>query len=105
MMEIGSSSFSNVNELRLIGLPKLRRVMIGSNSFTQHKNGFGSDPNRHFYLKNCPKIKELKVDGFSFSDYGVCEIEDVNALEMIEMSGATFQFTSLELRSVVTENG
>ena len=100
---VGNYCFMYVDELKLIGLNRLTKVVIGGNSFVWKYNG--NDPNRHFYLKNCPKIKELKVDGFSFSDYGVCEIEDVNALEMIEMSGATFQFTSLELRSVVTENG
>ena len=46
----------------------------------------------------------MRVGYYSFSDYGVCEIQGVNALEMIEMSDATFQFTSLELRSVVAEN-
>ena len=99
---VGNECFKFVDELKLIGLNRLTRVVIGGNSFLR-KYGT-NDSNRHFYLKNCPKIRELKVGSYSFSDYPVCEIEDVNALEMIEMSGATFQFASLELRSVVAEN-
>ena len=100
VMEIGSSSFSNVNELRLIGLPKLRRVMIGSNSFTQHKNGFGSDPNRHFYLKNCPLLTRVGIGRYSFSDFSVCVIENVDSLEVLEigeLNELSFNFHSASL--------
>ena len=106
VMEIGSSSFSNVNELRLIGLPKLRRVMIGSNSFTQHKNGFGSDPNRHFYLKNCPLLTRVGIGRYSFSDFSVCVIENVNSLEVLEIGelnelSFNFHSASLELSGLL----
>ena len=99
---IGDDCFMYVNELKLIGLNRLTKVVVGGNSFLWKYSS--NDPNRHFYLKNSPKIRELRVGYYSFSDYGVCEIQGVNALEMIEMSDATFQFTSLELKSVVAEN-
>ena len=99
---VGYYCFMYVNELKLIGLNRLTKVVIGGNSFLWKYSG--NDPNRHFYLKNSPKIRELRVGYYSFSDYGVCEIQGVNALEMIEMSDAAFQFTSLELKSVVAEN-
>ena len=103
---IGDESFVNVNETRLTGLYSLESVEIGMNSFTQHKNDDGNDPNRHFYLKNCPKLKLLKMGRYSFSDYTVIEIENVNALEMIEMGelnevSYNFRYASLELKSIL----
>ena len=103
---VGDESFMYVNELKLIGLHYLESVEIGMNSFTQHKNGADNDPNRHFYLKNCPKLKSLKMGRYSFSDYSVCEIENVNALESIEIgdldeASHNFYYASLELKSIL----
>ena len=105
-LEIGNECFMYVNEVKLIGLGELESVEIGMNSFTQHKNGYGNDPDRHFYLKNCPKLKSLKMGRYSFSDYSVIEIENVVALEVIEMGeydedSYNFYYASLELKSIL----
>ena len=103
---IGDNCFSYVTEVKMVGLSELESVEIGKNSFTQHKNDYGNDSNRHFYLKNCPKLKSLKMGLFSFSDYTVCEIENVDALEVIEMGelneeSYNFAYASLELKSIL----
>ena len=103
---IGHDAFMYVEEVKLIGLSELESVEIGMNSFTQHKNSWGNDPNRHFYLKNCPQLKSLKIGRYSFSDYTVCEIESLDALEVIEIGelnevSLNFLFASLELRSIL----
>ena len=105
-LKVGNECFSSVNELKMIGLSELESVEIGMNSFTQHKNDYGNDSNRHFYLKNSPKLKSLKMGLFSFSDYTVCEIENVDALEVIEMGelneeSYNFAYASLELKSIL----
>ena len=102
-IEIGDDCFTSVSEVKLTGL-QLESVVIGMNSFTKHKNGIGNDPNRHFYVKNCPSLKELKMGRYSFSDYSVCVIEGVNALEAIAMGDLSersynFYAASLELKS------
>ena len=104
LIEVGSECFKNVSELKLIGMKMLERVLIGMNSFTKHKNGYGGDPNRHFHLKNCERVRELKIGCFSFSDYSVCAIENVPSLEVIEMGDVNkesnnFNRASLELKS------
>ena len=104
VLEVGDYSFSFVEEVKLIGLKQLERVVIGENSFTKKKNDYGNDPNRHFYLKNCERLRELKIGCYSFSDYSVCEIEDVPSLEVIEMGelnelSFNFYYASLELKS------
>ena len=105
-LEIGDHCFTFVDEFKMIGMSELESVEIGMNSFTKKKNGYGQDPNRHFYLKNCPKLKSLKMGRYSFSDYSVCEIENVDALEVIEMGelnklSFSFWHASLELKSVL----
>ena len=101
VFEVGDYSFSFVNEVKLIGLSQLERVMIGKHSF---RRGTSYDPNCHFYLKNCERLRELKIGRYSFSDYSVCEIENVPSLEVIEMGelnewSRNFSCASLELKS------
>ena len=107
VIEVGNECFKNVSELKLIGMKGLERVLIGQNSFTKHKKGYSRfiDRNRHFHLKNCERVRELKIGCFSFSDYSVCEIENVPSLEVIEMgelneeSNNFYSASKLELKS------
>ena len=101
---VGHECFENVKDVPLIELSELESVEVGENCFTKKKNWFGSDPNRHFYVKNCPKLRSLKIGKCSFSDYTVCEIEKVDCLRVIEIGDVTdwsrnFSFASLELKS------
>ena len=104
-IEIGDECFENVNEVKLIGLNQLESVVIGKNSFTWYKDDYEYDANRHFYLKDCERLRELKMGRYSFSDYSVCEIENVPSLEVIEMGdvnqlSCNFMYASkLELKS------
>ena len=102
---IGDECFMYVNEVKMVGLHCLESVVIGMKCFTKEKNSAGYDPNRHFYLKDCSKLKSLKMGRFSFSDYTVCEIENVDALEVIEIGdlneySPNFFYASLELKSI-----
>ena len=90
-LEIGNDCFTDVEEVKLIGLNELESVEIGSSSFSKTETG-------QFHLKNCPKMKSLKIGKYSFSDYTVIEIENCG-LEVIEMGG--FKYASLELKSIL----
>ena len=103
-IEIGDECFEDVNEVKIIGLHTLERVVIGKNNFIKHKYGTGKDPARHFHLKDCEQLKELKIGYQSFKDYSVCEIANVPSLEVIEMGEVkewsyNFWYASLELKS------
>ena len=57
-------------------------------------------------MKDCPKLKSLKMGRWSFSDYTVIEIENVDALEVIEIGDLNnwnynFYNASLELKSIL----
>ena len=101
VFEVGNYSFLYVDEVKLIGLNRLERVVIGNHCFRKSSQ---KNPNRHFYLKNCERVRELKIGCFSFRDYSVCEIENVPSLEVIEMGiikewSGNFKYASLELKS------
>ena len=103
LFEVGDECFRKVVELKLIGLQKLERVVIGKESFTKDDDD-DNDPNSRFYLKDCERLKELKIGCKSFRDYSVCEIEYVPSLEVIEMGksnkgSCNFYYASLELKS------
>ena len=101
VFEVVDYSFSFVDEVKLIGLSHLERVVIGSHCF---RKDLKENSDRHFYLKNCERVRELKMGCYSFSDYSVCEIENVPSLEVIEMGDLNeetwnFRYASLELKS------
>ena len=104
VFEVGDYSFSFVDDVKLIGLNQLERVVIGKKSFTKKKNDWEYNSTRHFYLRNCERLRELKIGRYSFNDYSVCEIENVPSLEVIEMGELNieswnFYYASLELKS------
>ena len=104
---VGDECFENVEEVKLIGLNELEKVVIGMNSFTKKKSDnwpSSTNPKGHFYLKNCERLRELKIDRYSFSVYSVCEIESMPSLKVIEMEDLngysnSFYYASLELKS------
>ena len=109
-LKVGDYCFKKVEELKMIGMKCLERVVIGYACFSKsgYKASDGRDDKRHFYLKNCPKLKSLKIGCFSFYDYSVCEIENVDALEVIEMGelnevSLNFYYASLELKSILIQ--
>ena len=104
VFEVGDYSFSYVNEVHMIGLPKLERVVIGENSFSQCKGFFYEYPSGGFYLKDCDNLRELRIGVSSFISYASCVIEGNNRLEVVEMGqlydwGYNFFYASLEMKS------
>ena len=103
-VRVGNECFRSVKEVKLIGLKQLERVVIGKQCFYEYNNWDYQGPDGHFHLKNCERVRELKMGHHSFSDYSVCEIENVPSLEVIEMGelngdGYNFYHASLELKS------
>ena len=105
---IGDECFMYVNEVKMVGLKALESVEIRKNSFTKNRNYYGNNSNRRFYVRNCPKLKSLKIGRYSFSDYTVIGIESVDSLEVIEMGDVknkewsfNFYYASLDLKSIL----
>ena len=101
LFEVGYHCFTSVNEVKVIGLNQLERVVIGRDSFWHFSD---SCTNAHFYVRNCERLRELKIGCWSFNHYGACEIENLPSLEVIEMGqvneyNRSFLCASLELKS------
>ena len=56
-------------------------------------------------MKNCERVRELMMGHHSFSDFSVCEIENLPSLEVIEVgelnewSFTFYDVSKLELKS------
>ena len=99
-LEVGDYSCSFVSEMKIVGLNGLERVMIGKHCFKDVRCVLKG----HFCLKNCKRLRELKIGLGSFKCYSLCEIESMPSLEVIEMGDLNkmnynFYFASLELKS------
>ena len=97
---IPSNSFRNVDQLDLIGLHELVRVVISENSMT-NKEG-------DFLLQNCTSVVELRVGSGSMRSFRSIDVYDTPFLEVIEIGegcfGETNRFELIglsELESVV----
>ena len=104
-LKVGKECFEYVKKVNICGLRELERMIVGSKSFTKEKDEWFSKKDGRFYLKDCPKLKSLKMGRYSFSDYTVCEIENCG-LEVIEIGdlnvySPNFYWASLELKSIL----
>ena len=103
LIDISDHCCLNVEVVEFTGLKELESIVIGNSSFTRMR--FSPDPHCHLVLKNCPRLKGLKIGRHCFMDYSYWEIENVDALEVIEMGDLDtpsfcFRCVPLELRSV-----
>ena len=104
VLQVGKNCFQHVEEVKLIGLTCLETVVIGKESFSGDKEEIEGA----FHLKECERLRELKIGCGSFYHYSVCEIEHVDSLEVIEMGeldewSYSFCSASLELKGKVDE--
>ena len=94
---VGDNSFGYVNELIIDGLPELESIKIGISSFYSYGDHV-------FSVKNCPKLRELKIGPSCFFNCDSVEIENVPSLEVIEIgylnyNSNNFNDAQLELKS------
>ena len=103
VFEVGNQCFKAVCVFELIGLNQLEKVLIGKHCFLAYAGCKKSPLDRHFCMKNCEKLRELTIGCGSFCDYSVCDIENDNSLEVIEMGefsrSRSFMYGSLLLKS------
>ena len=101
-LHVGDSCFTCVRKVKLIGMKKLESVVIGEDSFNMHCPNYYRDWD--FYLKDCERLRELKIGYDSFGEYSMCVIENLPSLEVIDIGemdgrGCSFSYASLGLKS------
>ena len=80
--EVGDCSFVYVKEVRMIGLKWLESVVIGENCFTKEES---RSPACHLYLKDCERLRELRIGDHSFENNSSWVIVNLPSLEEIEV--------------------
>ena len=103
-LQVGNHCFRCVKEVRMVGMSALEKVVIGDICFTSQENAALVNASNCFFLKDCVRLRELKIGSNSFNDYLVWEIENLPSLEVMEVgdlneSGTSFYHASLELKS------
>ena len=68
-IEVGDDCFMYVKGVKIADDVSLKSLIIGNNSFTNHKYSHGEDSSRSFSLSNCPQLKSIEMGLFSFSDF------------------------------------
>ena len=80
--EVGDISFGYVKEVMMIGLKWLESVVIGENCFTKEES---RSPACHLYLKDCERLRELRIGNHSFENNSSWVIVNLPSLEEIEV--------------------
>ena len=83
--EVADCSFGYVKEVKMIGLKWLESVVIGENCFTKKENEMIKSPTRHLYLKDCERLRELRIGDHSFENNSSWVIVNLPSLEEIEV--------------------
>ena len=101
---VGNHCFRCVKEVRMVGMSALEKVVIGDVCFTSQEDWEVIRAENCFLVKDCARLRELKIGSNSFNDYSVCEIQDLPSLEVIEVGDLNeeaynFYSASLELKS------
>lgn len=90
-LEIGDESFHHAENIRMEGLNKLEKIVIGKNCFTQ-KNGTLS-------LSQLSSLKELAINEGSMGGFKQLDVGGCSALESVEI-GNNVLFSSKEFTAV-----
>lgn len=106
-VDIGNNSFSYVENFTIDGLKRLRKLKIGSNSFTQVKGNpkhFSFYEAKSFHVTNCESLKSIEIGPFSFFDFGgefeLAGLPSLRSLTIGDVKSESFNFwvVSFEVR-------
>ena len=103
---IEDECFQKTHKIIAVGLPNLEVIKIGMYCFWERSSGGYS-----FSVKNCSRLREIKIAPYSFRSWDKIEIEDAPSLEVIEIGymqyndefDSGFSDASLELKSEYKE--
>ena len=84
-LEVGDCSFVYVKEVKMIGLKWLESVVIGEECFTKEENEMRKSPIRHLCLKDCERLRELRIGNHSFENNFSWVIVNLPSLEEMEV--------------------
>ena len=96
---IGDECFRSVRLLELDGLRELESVVIGKKSFTYAKTDDDiwyhvTRTDGAYRIVNCPKLKSIQIGDYSFSDYHSFGLNNLPSLQSIDIDSRCFRYAS-----------
>ena len=91
---------------KIDGLNRLKTLIIGNNSFTEKRNGYGYDELKSFHILNCDSLDFIMIGEYSFSDYaGEFELKNLRKLQFIYIGTVgsqsnNFYYSSFVIRGI-----
>ena len=82
-LSVGDGCLKNVDVLNLSGLSGLKRVVIGSSSFS-NKNGA-------FSVVNCTSLESVEIGSSSMGAYSVLSVDNTPSLEVLAIGSNAFK--------------
>ena len=103
--EVGSSSFEHVLSFMIDGMQFLERIIIGEKSFVDyHTVAYPKSTDSMLSIHNCPMLKVLKVQNYSFKYSALLSLMNLSSFETLDMGSLTvvgecFIYSNLEIVS------
>ena len=82
-LRVEEGSFRDGSELRLEGLSGLKKVVIGSGSF--------SEASGRCVMANCGVLSEVSVGNGAFAEYRALEVSELSGLEVLRIGSGCFR--------------
>ena len=100
--EVGSLSFSNTVKFLVYNLQFIESIIIREKSFVDITKSFedsASDSDSESSIKECPKLRELRIGNYCFKYYYSFSLTDLSSLETFDMGNVKTSTESLVLSS------
>ena len=83
-IEINDYCFASVKVFKIDGLPQLKSLKIGKNSFTNSRDLDKGDESKSFHILNCESLESIEIGESSFSEFaGSFELVNLPSLQSI----------------------
>ena len=105
-IEINDYCFASVQVFKIDGLPQLKSLKIGRNSFTKASDPDSKDESKSFHVLNCESLESIEIGESSFCEFaGQFELANLPSLQSlhigtVENDSNNFGFSSFAARSM-----
>ena len=90
-LTIGDKCFNYVSKVSVVGLKKLKSVVIGANSFQNESN------DSELVVSGCPELVSLSVGNESFKGFKEMKLSGLDGLKTVAMGGNCFKNAELRV--------
>ena len=98
-LTIGDGCFNYVSKVSVVGLKKLKYVVIGEKSFQNESN------DSELIVSDCPELTSLSIGNESFKGFKEMKLSEVKALKTITIGDECLKDCDLVLRELKSVEG